>query len=77
MYNYSASSTFKLGKNEKATVQIGKQKDTLTLEGFTARDDMCLGGRKNGTEDDNITYKCMNSFEFFTVNKISSDIFFD
>ena len=49
VYNYQESNTFKLGKNSKATVEIGQQKETLTLEGFSSLDDMCLGVRQNIT----------------------------
>jgi hypothetical protein len=45
------SNTFKLGKNSKATVEIGQQKETLTLEGFSSLDDMCLGTRQNVTNE--------------------------
>jgi hypothetical protein len=51
IYNYQMSNTFKQGKNNKATVELGQQKESLTLEGFSSRDDMCLGTRQNVTNE--------------------------
>jgi hypothetical protein len=51
IYNYQMSNTFKLGKNNKATVEIGQQRELLTLEGFSSLDDMCLGARQNVTNE--------------------------
>ncbi len=48
-YRYEQSTSFKLGVDKKSSIVIGKQKETLTLNGFSAIDDICIGVRPNVT----------------------------
>lgn len=83
-YDYNTSNTFKRSSHAVTEIVIGSSKASVTLNGFTASDAICLGEHQpNKTEQNNATIPdtiddyCMNDFEFFTITSLSSTGFFD